>query len=73
MSTRNPRINVTLEKMTVESLAILAKNEQKSLSGLVRDLVTEALEIREDYYLSKLVEATDNDDQEKYSHEEAWK
>jgi hypothetical protein len=39
----------------------------------VRELTLEALEKREDFYLSKLAEKLDQPDVKTYSHDEAWK
>ena len=54
MDGRNPRINVTFEESTAGLLSALAEYEHKSLSNIVRDLTLEALELREDLYLSKI-------------------
>lgn len=73
MTTKNPRINVTFEESTLTLLTKLAYNSHKSISGLVRELSIEALEIREDMYLSKLAEKIDQEGVKIYSHDEAWK
>ncbi len=48
MPTKNPRINVVLEKPLYDSIKRLAKKDGVSLSLKARDLVKEALEIQED-------------------------
>lgn len=73
MSTRNPRINVTFEEKTEGLLAYLAHQEHKSVAGLVRELVLEALEMREDLYLSKVAEKLDQKDAKTYEHDDVWK
>ena len=73
MDGRNPRINVTFEESTAGLLSALAESEHKSLSSVVRDLTLEALELREDLYLSKIAQKLDQDNAKTYSHEEAWK
>lgn len=73
MATRNPRINVTFEETTASLLSILAHQEHKSVASLVRELALEALEMREDFYLSKLAEKLDKNDAKTYGHHEAWK
>jgi hypothetical protein len=73
MDGRNPRINVTFEESTAGLLSALAESENKSLSNIVRDLTLEALELREDLYLSKIAQKLDQDNTKTYSHEEAWK
>lgn len=71
MPTKNPRINVTFEDNLVEVLSYIATQENKSVASIVRELTMEALERREDYYLSKLADKLDHKDAKIYSHEEA--
>ncbi len=52
MPTKNPRINVVLEKPLYDSIKRLAKKDGVSLSLKARDLVKEALEIQEDIDLT---------------------
>jgi hypothetical protein len=52
MPTKNPRINVVLEKPLYDSIKRLAKKDGVSLSLKARDLVKEALEIQEDIGLA---------------------
>ena len=73
MDGRNPRINVTFEESTAGLLSLIAHSEQKSLSNIVRDLTLEALELREDLYLSQVAQKLDCDNVKTYSHDEAWK
>jgi len=56
MPARNPRVNVVLEKPLYEAVDRLAKKEGVSLSTAVRDLVKDAIEIREDIDLARLAE-----------------
>lgn len=56
MPTKNPRVNVVLEKPLYRAIEHLAKRDGISLSLKVRDLVKEALEIEEDMALSILAE-----------------
>jgi hypothetical protein len=72
-TTKNPRVNVTFEKQIAGVLAHLAKQEHKSVSSVVRDLALEALELREDYYLSKLSEKIDKPGAKRFGHDEVWK
>lgn len=51
MPTKNPRINVVLEKPLYRSVEQLAERDGLSLSLKVRDLIKEALEIEEDIAL----------------------
>jgi uncharacterized protein (DUF1778 family) len=48
MATKNPRINVALEKPVYSLIQRMAKERGLSLSMVTRDLVREALEILED-------------------------
>ena len=56
MPTKNPRINVVLEKPLYDSIKCLAKKDGVSLSLKARDLIKEALEIQEDVALSHFAE-----------------
>ena len=56
MPTKNPRINVVLEKPLYDSVRRLAEKEEISLSLKIRDLVREALEAEEDAALAKFAE-----------------
>ncbi len=57
MPTKNPRVNVVLEKPLYRQIEHLAKRDGVSLSLKVRDLVKEALEIEEDIALSAFAES----------------
>ena len=74
MPTKNPRINVVLEKPLYKNVERLAKRDGVSLSLKVRDLVKEALEIEEDINLSKLAETREKTFNKKKSlkHNEVW-
>lgn len=56
MPTKNPRVNVVLEKPLYETVRRLAEKEDVSLSLKVRDLVREALEAEEDAALAQFAE-----------------
>lgn len=73
MVTKNPRINVTFEKSTAGLLSKLAQDEHKSVAGLVRELALEALEMREDFYLSKVAAELDKKGVKTYKHHDVWK
>ncbi|QQV75697.1 hypothetical protein H6P87_01261 [Rickettsia tillamookensis] len=70
---KSPRVNVTFEPVISTLLSNLAVQENKSLSSLVRELTLEALEMREDLFLSKVAKKLDKENVKTYSHEEAWK
>jgi hypothetical protein len=69
---KNPRINVTFEASTAGFLASLAQQENTSVAGLVRELTLEALEMREDLYLSKIAKNLDKKGGKTQGHDEAW-
>lgn len=73
MTTKNPRINITLEKSTVNVLAQVAEHEQKSISSIAKELVLEALERREDMILSALATSRDTPNAKRIKHKDAWK
>jgi metal-responsive CopG/Arc/MetJ family transcriptional regulator len=74
MPTKNPRINVVLEKPLYNNVERLAERDGVSLSLKVRDLVKEALEIEEDIGLAQLAETRERTFNRKKSlkHDEAW-
>jgi len=73
--TKNPRINVVLEKPVYESIAALAKMDHSSLSSEVSYLVREAIELYEDTALAKIAGKRDKLQKGKtfISHKDAWK
>jgi hypothetical protein len=73
MPTKNPRINITFEESTAGLLSYLAQQEHKSVSGLAKELILDALERREDMFLSAIAEARDHIGSKKVKHDDAWK
>jgi len=72
MATRNKRVGVTLDQETASILSLLAiQDPSHSVSHVAKQLILEALEIREDAYLLKLVK--EREGQKKVSHAKAWK
>ncbi|RUR13334.1 hypothetical protein [Legionella septentrionalis] len=59
MPTKNPRINITFEETTAKLLSEISKKEHKSVSGLAKELVLEALDRREDLFLSSVAKERD--------------
>ncbi|HKL00047.1 MAG TPA: hypothetical protein VJ943_07320 [Desulfotignum sp.] len=74
MPTKNPRINVVLEKGLYYTINEMAANEGISMSLIMRDLVKEALEIREDVALAKIADRREQtfDPEKALSHEDVW-
>jgi len=74
MPAKNPRVNVVLEKPLYSALYDLAQDEGISMSMLMRDLVKEAFELREDQVLADFADKREQDfDRCKgISHEDVW-
>ena len=74
MPTKNPRVNVVLEKPLYANIERLAKRDGVSLSLKVRDLVREALEMEEDIALARFADSRDKTFSRKKSlkHDEVW-
>jgi hypothetical protein len=74
MSTKNPRLNIVLEKPLYQALRRLAKRDGVSLSLKARDLVKEALALEEDRILAEFAEARESsfDPTKVLTHEQAW-
>ena len=75
MPTKNPRINVVLEEPLYRIIRELAEKDGLSLSMVSRDLIREALELREDAALAAFAESREKTLKEAdlSSHEETWK
>jgi hypothetical protein len=73
MPTTNPRVNITFEPSTATYLTKLAALEHKSVAGLAKELIIEALELREDMVLSKIARIRDTNNMKLVDHENAWK
>ncbi|MFO7983889.1 MAG: ribbon-helix-helix protein, CopG family [Desulfuromonadales bacterium] len=74
MPAKNPRINIVLEKPLYNALHDLAEDEGISMSMLMRDLVKEALELREDRALADFAAEREKgfDRRKALKHEEVW-
>ncbi len=74
MPTKNPRINVVLEEPLYAAIHDLAERDKVSLSLKIRDLVKEALEIKEDVALSVFAEERDKSFKKTTAlkHNEVW-
>jgi hypothetical protein len=73
MSTKKTRINITCEKEIMSLLAEMAKDQERSTAGFAKELILEALEMREDIALSKLAEIRDIATAGRIPHDIAWK
>lgn len=72
MTIKNPRINITFEAATAGLLSELADQEHKSVAGLAKELILEALERREDFALSNLADSRDKPHVNQVKHDDAW-
>ncbi len=74
MPTKNPRINVALEKPIYLIIERLAQARGLSMSMVTRDLIREALEIHEDTVLGRFAEAREKTlaGRRTLTHEEVW-
>ncbi len=73
MPTKEPRLNVVLDKDTRAALAALAAHRDKTLSGVAADLIRDALEDQEDRYFSALVEERLSEKFTPLSSDEFWR
>ena len=73
MPTKLHRINLSVEENLAEDLEFLAKENNKSVAGLAKELILDALDTRDDFYLSKLANELDIDGAKTISHEDFWK
>ena len=73
MPTKNPRLNIVLEKWLFLLLAEMAKQEDKSMSVLAKELIQQALDLHEDLALSTLAQKRESRSQKIIHHDKAWK
>lgn len=75
MPTKNPRCMVTVNPETFVDLTNISKHSKKTISGVISDLIKEALELREDYYWSKQAEEAERKSigKKRISADEVWK
>lgn len=69
------RYMVNVDDRLANFLVKSSKKDHKSVSGFILELVNEAIELREDYYLSKLAEEAEKRSEGKpmISAEEVWR
>ena len=74
MPTKNPRINVVLERPLYDSVRRLAEKEDISLSLKIRDLVRQALEAEEDAALAQFAEEREKSFKRSraFTHKQGW-
>ena len=74
MPAKNPRVNVVLERPLYDALGRVARLDGASLSTKARDLLRDALELREDAGLLEIAEerARTFDEAAALTHEQVW-
>jgi hypothetical protein len=74
MPTKNARINVIVEKPLHAVIDEISKERGISKSMVVRDLVIQAIELREDLYLGRFADQREKsfDKSKTLTHEEVW-
>lgn len=74
MPTKNPRINIVLEKPLYNAIKKIAKKEGISISLKARDFIREALETHEDVVLDEIAGKREKtlSKQKALSHEDVW-
>ena len=74
MPTKNPRINVVLDKKIYMNVQNLAEKDGVSLSTKVRDLLKQALEIQEDIYLGSFAQKREDSliEEQLLNHDDVW-
>lgn len=75
MPTRNPRINVVMEKSLYQSVKRLARRDKTSVSMRARELIREAVADTEDAYWTEVAEAREKtfSAEKALSHKKLWK
>lgn len=75
MPARNPRINVVVEKPLYSAINEISKREGVSMAMVVRDLVKEAIEVREDRALARFAEKREETlvKSRALDHKDIWK
>ncbi len=75
MPTKNPRVNIVVEEPLYNVLNDIATREGVSLSTVARDLIREAIELREDVALAELADTRMKTFARKKAllHDDVWK
>ena len=75
MPTKNPRINIVVEVPLYSAIHDLAASEGVSMSTIARDLIREAIELREDVALAAFADERMKtlDRKNALSHDKTWK
>lgn len=72
MPTKNSKINIVFNQEVLSALKLFATKKHQSLTSAAQDLIIQALELQEDYTLSKLAEKRLKYNKIWIKHEAAW-
>ena len=74
MPTKNPRVSIVVEPPLYGVMHDLATSEGVSMSTIARDLIREAIDLREDVALAAFADTRIKtfDKKEALSHEDVW-
>jgi predicted DNA-binding protein len=75
MPTKNPRVNIVVEPPLYSVMQDIATSEGVSMSTIARDLIREAIELREDVALADFADERMKtlDRKKALSHDDVWK
>ena len=75
MPTKNPRVNIVVEPPLYSVMHDIAASEGVSMSTIARDLIREAIELREDVALADFADTRMKtlDRKKALSHADVWK
>jgi hypothetical protein len=75
MPTKNPRVNIVVEPPLYSVMQDIATSEGVSMSTIARDLIREAIELREDVALADFADRRMKtlDRKKALSHDDVWK
>ena len=75
MPTKNPRVNIVVEPLLYSVMHDLATSEGVSMSTIARDLIREAIDLREDVALAAFGDTRMKtfDRKVALSHKDVWK
>ena len=75
MPTKNPRVNIVVEPPLYSAMHDLATSGGVSMSTIARDLIREAIDLREDVAIASFADTRMKtfDRKKALSHEDVWK
>jgi predicted DNA-binding protein len=72
MGAENPRLNVVLSEDTFQTMEGLAKQEDKSMSAVAKELMVHAIEKHEDMLLAEMAMKREAKSKKTVREDEAW-